>query len=78
MEIRASFHAATLNWATNVAKSVQDSTVSGGVEVVMDEVKVCVITRKCICAICFFGRVEFHINANVCLATLQHPAFKFI
>lgn len=33
MEIRASFHAATLNLATNVAKTVEDSIGSEGVEV---------------------------------------------
>lgn len=70
MEIRASFHAATLNLAPNVAKSVEDSIGSGGVEVVMEEVKVCVISKKkkSMCAIRFFGRVGFHVNANVCLA----------
>lgn len=76
MEIRASVHAATLNLVSNVAKSVEDSVRSGEVE--MDKVKVCVFTKKCTCAICFFGRLEFHVNANVCLVTLQHPAFKFI
>lgn len=30
MEIRPSFYAATLNLATNVAKSVEDSIGSGG------------------------------------------------
>lgn len=75
MEIRASFHAATLNLAPNVAKSVEDGIGSGGVEVVMEEVKVCVISKKIsMCAIRFFGRVGFHVNANVCLAALEQPS----
>lgn len=68
MEIRASFRAATLNLATNVAKSVEDSIGIGGVEMVIDEVKMCVITKKLkkyTCVICFFRQIEFHVNVNV-------------
>lgn len=46
MEIRASFHAATLNLAANVAKSDEDSMGSGGVEEVIRQVQVCVIPKK--------------------------------
>lgn len=59
MEIRASFHAATLNLATNVAKSDEDSIGSGGVDEVIRQVQVCVITKKnCVCAICSFEGAE--------------------
>lgn len=59
MEIRASFHAATLNLATNVAKSDEDSIGSGGVDKVIRQVQVCVITKKiCMCVICSFVGAE--------------------
>lgn len=41
----------------------------------MTEVKVCAVTKKCMCAICFFGPVK--LDANACLVKLQHPAFQF-
>lgn len=53
MEIRASFHAATLNLATNVAKSDEDSIGSGGVDKVIRQVQVCVITKKKIACVWF-------------------------
>lgn len=49
MEIRESFHAATLNLSTNVAKSDEDSIGSGGVDKVIRQVQVCVITKKIAC-----------------------------
>lgn len=72
MEIRALFHAATLNLATNVTKSVEDSIGSGGMEVVIDEVKVCVITKKMhLCNLLFLGELD-------CVVFAWHPAFQFI
>lgn len=77
MEIRASFHAATLNLAANAAKSVEDSIGSGGVEVVMDEVKVCVISKKNPCVrFAFSGELNF--TSMQMFAWPLHPAFKYI
>lgn len=59
MEIRASFHAATLNLVTNVAKSVEDSIMSGGVEVVIDEVKVCYYQKNACVQFAFSGELNF-------------------
>lgn len=76
MEIRASFHAATLNLATNVAKSDEDSIGSGGVDKVIRQVQVCVITKKNLhlCDLLFrgsqnsviryIGRVGYALNVN--------------
>lgn len=73
MEIRASFHAATLNLAPNVAKSVEDGIGSGGVEVVMEEVKVCVISKKNIHVCDSLFRTSW-IPRHVCLAALEQPS----
>lgn len=80
MEIRASFHAATLNLAPNVAKSVEDSIGSGEMEVVMEEVKVCVISKKKNPCVRFAFSDKLDSTSMQMFAWLHesNPAFKYI